>query len=99
MSEYSDATGTAKMKEVRICSCRREYPVVSLLTQGHSTQEKSIYGEGDAVYEKNAGDGKQKLYVHEVLDSGDYKLRRSDTQEPDVLDKVFHENELRPWVD
>ena len=50
-------------------------------TQGRSMQAGNIYREGDAVSAKDEGEGKEKFYVEEVVESGDYNLRKSEAKE------------------
>lgn len=47
-------------------------------------QAGSIYREGQAVFAKNEGDGKDKMYVEEDSKSGKYKLRKGRTKARDI---------------
>ncbi|CAD6566994.1 MAG: hypothetical protein ASARMPREDX12_009209 [Alectoria sarmentosa] len=51
-----------------------------------------LYTENMKVFAKN--EGKEKLYIDEVLGNGEYKLRKGDTKGADVLEEVFAEKDL-----
>lgn len=57
-------------------------------------QAINIYCEGQIVYTKDEGNGKEKRYI-ERNEHGIYILRRNETQGMGVLkDKRFHEDDL-----
>ena len=88
----------SSIKEV--CNLAMESSPLRRLTKGDVIQVKNIYGEGDAVYAKDEGNGTLMLYVEEVK-NGIYILRRSGTKEKDVIrDKEFCEADLSetPWM-
>lgn len=59
-----------------------ELTVAQRLTQGRFLQAANIHRAGLGVFPENEGDGKEKLFIEEVLKDGKYwryKLRRGDT--------------------
>ena len=63
-----------------------------MLIQGLGDQIPDLYTENMKVFAKN--EGKEKLYIDEVLGNGEYKLRKGDTKGADVLEEVFAEKDL-----
>lgn len=60
-------------------------------------QVRHIYHAGQVIFTQKEGNGKEKLFIDEVLDDGDYwqyRLRRGDTKGEGVLKNSFAETDL-----